>query len=89
MQSRRTRLEIMLSVLSAVDEGVSKPTRIMYSANMSWNPTRKMLEKLVDEGYLGVSEEPLGRRSRKRYEITEKGRNVLSYFSGAQELITL
>tara|TARA_B100001971_G_C17742257_1_gene311273 strand:- start:178 stop:417 length:240 start_codon:yes stop_codon:yes gene_type:complete len=79
----------MLTVLSAVDEGVRKPTRIMYSANMSWNPTKKMLEKLVEEGYLGVSEEPLGRRSRKSYEITEKGKTVLSYFSGAQEWISL
>ena len=89
MQSRRTRLEIMLSVLSAVEEGVNKPTRIMYAANMSWNPTKKILEKLVDEGFLGVTEEPLGRRSRKRYEITEKGKKVMSYFYGAQELISL
>ena len=66
-----------------------KPTRIMYSANMSWNPTKKMLEKLVDEGHLGVIEEPLDRRSRKKYEITEKGKSVLSYFNGAQELISL
>ena len=88
-QTRRTRLEIMLNVLSAVKEGVNKPTRIMYAANMSWNPTKKILEKLLDEGFLEVTEEPLGRRSKNRYEITEKGIKVLEYFYGAQELISL
>ncbi len=89
MNVRRTRLEIMLNVLTAVSDGVNKPTRIMYAANMSWNPTKKILEKLVGEGFLGVTEEPLGRRSKKRYEITEKGIKVLKYFYGAQELISL
>jgi len=89
MERRRTRLEIMLNVLNAVHDGVDKPTRIMYAANMSWNPTKKILEKLVGEGFLEVNEEPSGKRSKKRYEITEKGIKVLRYFYGAQELISL
>jgi predicted transcriptional regulator len=79
----------MLNVLSIVRDGVEKPTRIMYAANMSWNPTKKILEKLVGKGFLGVTEEPFGRRSKKRYVITEKGIKVLKYFYGAQELISL
>jgi len=89
MERRRTRLEIMLNVLNAVHDGVDKPTRIMYAANMSWNPTKKILEKLVGEGFLEVNEEPSGKRSKKRYGITEKGIKVLRYFYGAQELISL
>jgi len=89
MERRRTRLEIMLNVLGAVHDGVDKPTRIMYAANMSWNPTKKILEKLVGEGFLEVYEEPSGKRSKKRYQITEKGIKVLRYFYGAQELISL
>ncbi len=43
MSNRRSKLEITLDVLKAVRDGVDKPTRIMYVANMSWNPTQDML----------------------------------------------
>ena len=87
VQTRRTRLEILLSVLRAIKDGENKPTRIMYATNMSWIPTKKVLEKLVERGYIDVTEEPSGRRSKKRYEISEKGVKVLRYFNGAQELL--
>jgi len=50
MSARRSKLEIMLNVLGTIERGIDKPTRIMYSANMSWNPTQKVLDKLVKEG---------------------------------------
>ena len=89
MSNRRSKLEIMLKVLSAVHDGVDKPTRIMYAANMSWNPTQQVLNKLLDEGHLEVIEEPSNLRAKKRYRITEKGLNVLRYFKGAEELIKI
>jgi len=79
----------MLTVLGAVKSGIDKPTRIMYSANMSWNPTQRVLKKLVSEGHLEVIEEPSVQRAKKRYLITEKGASVLRYFRGAEELITI
>ena len=89
MSNRRSKLEIMLNVLGTIEGGVDKPTRIMYSANMSWNPTQKVLDKLVREGHITVTEEFGAQRAKKRYEITEKGRNVLKYFQGAEELINI
>ena len=79
----------MLTVLRAVNDGIDKPTRIMYSANMSWNPTQQVLKKLVEEGHIEVLEEPSNLREKKRYRITERGLNVLRYFKGAEELITM
>jgi predicted transcriptional regulator len=61
----------------------------MYAANMSWNPTKKVLKKLVDEGLLSVTEKAAGKRSKRRFDITEKGIKVMKYFYGAQELINL
>jgi predicted transcriptional regulator len=87
MQTRRTRLEILLGVLNAIKDGETKPTRIMYATNMSWTPTKKILTKLIDQGFIDVSEEPSGGRSKKRYDINEKGMHVLRYFNGAQELL--
>ncbi len=89
VQTRRTRLEILLGVLKAIKEGENKPTRIMYATNMSWTPTKKILTKLVDKGFIEVTEEPSGGRSKRRYEINEKGMSVLRYFNGARELLLI
>lgn len=89
MSERRSKLEILLTVLRTVKSGVDKPTRIMYAANMSWNPTQRVLKKLVSEGHLEVIEEPSVLRAKKRYVITEKGASVIRYFKGAEELINI
>ena len=89
MSSRRSKLDIQLEVLKAVREGVDKPTRIMYAANMSWNPVRKILDSLVDGGLLSVISNTVGNRAKRRYEITEKGVSVLNYFEGAKELVDI
>ena len=40
--TRRSKLEIMLTVLRAVNDGETKPTKIMYASNMSWNLTQRV-----------------------------------------------
>lgn len=87
MSRRRSRLDIVLKVLSAVREGVDKPTRIMYAANLSWRPTQRILSSLVQQGLLREIENTGSRRSKRRYEITEKGANVINYFERAKGLL--
>jgi len=89
MSSRRSKLEIQLDILNAVREGVEKPTRIMYAANMSWSPVKKMLDSLVDREFLTVISTIGGKTVRNRYEITEKGLSVLTYFKGAKKLVDI
>jgi predicted transcriptional regulator len=89
MPARRSKLDLVLGVLRAVRDGVDKPTRIMYAVNLSWKPTQKILDSLVGQGLLSESEETGSRRSKKKYEITEKGVGVLRYFDGAQQLIDI
>ena len=59
----------------------------MYAANLSWNPTQNVLSKLLEQGLIQEFEVESGSRTKKRYDITEKGINVLRYFEGANELI--
>ena len=87
MEKRRSRLEIMLEVLSAVINGIDKPTRIMYAVNLSWRPTQSILSSLVDQSLLTMKETPGRGRSKRSYGITEKGTNVLTYFDGLKEII--
>ena len=87
MSRRRSRLEIILSILSAVKDEMDKPTNIIYAVNLSWKPTRRMLSDLVEQGLLEVRMASGNGSSKKRYVITEKGVNVLDYFEEANEIL--
>ena len=89
MQKRRSKLDIVLNVLSAVKGGVDKPTRIMYATNLSWKPTQRILANLVEQGLLREYGDTGSKRSKRRYEITEKGADVLRYFDNAKGLIDI
>ncbi len=85
MTSKRSRLEIYVDVLKTIKKGTHKPTRIMYRTNLSWKPLMKVLGSLADQGLITVGKEG----NHKLYEITEKGKNVLQYFSRAMESIKI
>jgi len=83
MLSKRSKLEIYIDVLNAIRKGTYKPTKIMYRTNLSWKPLMEILDSLTSQELIRVKEED----SHKVYEITEKGRNVLEYFSRAMQSI--
>jgi len=91
MTRRRSKLEIYLDVLRVIEEGVHKPTRIMYGANLSWKPLQQVLRSLLDQGLIIEIDVSDGgdKRTTKHYEITQKGENVLRYFDRARRLIEL
>lgn len=86
---RRSKLDIMIKVLSIIRDGEHKPTKIMYAANMSWNLTQRVFEDLVEQDMLSIQEMPGAKRSVKRYDLTEKGEKVLEYFEGAKTLLNI
>lgn len=91
MKHRRSRLEIHLDVLYTIRNGAKKPTRIMYSANLSWKPLQRTLDSLIHQN-LVITVNPVDlkdNRTRICYEITQKGENVLNYFNKARALLTL
>ena len=61
----------------------------MYAANMSWEPAKKVLNRLVDGGLLSAITDTVGNGSKRRFEITEKGVSVINYFEGAKELVDI
>jgi len=74
LRRRRSRREMMLDILEAVREGAEGPTRIMYKANLSWFICQDLLEQLVKRGSIRPVE-----GTRKRYELTPKGSDILSW----------
>lgn len=91
MKNRRSKLEIYLDILNVIKEGNTKPTRIMYGANLSWKLLQGVLGSLVSQGL--IDEVDLSRSRDKRtnrvYQVTKKGDNVIRYFNHAKELIVV
>lgn len=85
MSRHRSRLEILLNILSVVKCGKDKPTNIVYATNTSWNRTQGMMSHLVEQGLLEVRIS--SGVSKRRYSITDKGVKVLDYFEKAQEIL--
>ena len=91
MKLRRSRLEVHLDVLYTIRNGVRKPTRIMYGANLSWKPLQRVLASLIRQD-LVIEVEPVNPRDKRTsvcYDLTQKGENVLGYFNKARALLEL
>ena len=84
LSTRRSGFQIAVDVLTVIGEGEDRPTRIMYASNLSWNSLRGTLDLLVAKGYV---DEALMNQRKKRYSITGKGMDVLSYYDRLETLI--
>ncbi|MCW4048370.1 MAG: winged helix-turn-helix domain-containing protein [Candidatus Bathyarchaeota archaeon] len=87
MSPRRSSFQIAVDVLSVMHEGESRPTRIMYASNLSWNTLKSTLDLLVNKGYTQESIGVGGRQ--KQYFITPSGLNVLRYYDRLEELVKI
>ena len=74
--TRRSRLEIYFDILDVIERGVTKPTQVMYNTNLSWATLQDIFETLIQGGFITEEME----KNAKRYLVTEKGRNALSYY---------
>jgi predicted transcriptional regulator len=89
MKNRRSKLEIYLEVLKVIKEGTTKPTRIMYGANLSWKLVQGVLNSMVDQGLIKAIDMSTSRDKRTNtvYQVTNKGDSVIRYFDRAKRLI--
>ena len=88
---RRSRLEIYLDVLWAIKGGISKPTRIMYEANLSWKPLQRILSSMIEQDLIAEIDATRNRDKRTNtiYEITQKGENIIHYFNRGKEFLKI
>jgi predicted transcriptional regulator len=89
MKNRRSKLEIYLDVLKVIKEGTTKPTRIMYGANLSWKLLQGILNSMVGQDLIEEIDvsESRDKRTNKIYQVTTKGDSVIRYFDRAKGLI--
>ena len=73
-------MEMICDILEVVSAGPTKPTHILYKANMSWKVLSSYLDFLTSSGMLDKEDQEGGKRS--TYRLTTKGRKVLSLYDG-------
>ena len=84
----------MINVLNVIQSGETKPTRIMYGANLSWKICSEILDSLVSQELVETMDtsESIRKRDKRtstEYKITSKGQNVIKYFNQAKGLINI
>ena len=88
MSSRRSRFEIYVDVLTEIMNGSQKPTKIMYAANLSYKPLKDILQSLLDQGLIDEEDGRIkDKRTKVKYCLTQKGVNVVRYYSKAKDLV--
>jgi predicted transcriptional regulator len=73
-------MEVELDILRAINEGVDRPTRIMYRTNLSWSVMQSFLVILESRNLVQAKRE----NGRTLYFLTEKGNNLLSTYDSVK-----
>jgi predicted transcriptional regulator len=80
---RRSRLELNLDVLKAIYNGRQAPSRVVYAANLSYDRVVNCIEFLVEQNLV----QRIEGITKKRYTITDRGKNVINYFYEIEKLM--
>jgi predicted transcriptional regulator len=66
-------MQVELDILRVINEGIDRPTRIMYRTNLSWSVMQSFLTILESRGLVQIKKE----NGRTIYSLTDKGNNLL------------
>jgi predicted transcriptional regulator len=89
MGSRRSRLELIFDILSAIQNkgGRIKPTHLMYKSNLSHKLLNHYLEELIGKEMVTIEEEYVKKKQtpNKTVVISDKGLGFLAEFRRMRE----
>jgi len=75
---KRSREEIITSILSVCSEGAGK-TRVVYQTNLNFKTINPYLELLIKNGMIEIKE-----GQNRIYQTTDKGKELLKSFKAIQ-----
>lgn len=86
MAKKRERLEIIKDILKAIRESKNKikPTRLLYSSNLSPQMFKDYVDELMEKGFLSMNEE---KKEKKTFSLTAKGQNFLEEYRQIENFI--
>lgn len=78
MAKKRERLEVIKDILRVVRESRSiKPTRLLYSSNLSPQMFKEYVNELLKKGFIKMNDEG---DNKKTFSITNKGNEFLQQY---------
>ena len=84
MAKKREKLEIIRDVLSAINtRGGIKPTRLLYSSNLSPQMFKEYTGMLIEKNFI----KELVESGKKKFSLTSKGRGFLQEYVVIENLI--
>jgi len=71
-------MQVIADILRVIEseDGMTKPTHILYKANLSHKLLKDYINTLLQKGFIEVVIE----KNRTYYKITEKGKNFINEF---------
>lgn len=77
MAKKRERLEIINDILSVIrDNSKIKPTRLLYSSNLSPQMFKEYINELLDKSFV----EEVKEKNKRFYSLTDKGYKFLERY---------
>ncbi|NMB66623.1 hypothetical protein GYA25_01005 [Candidatus Woesearchaeota archaeon] len=85
---KRERLEIIKDILLSVKEKRNiKPTRLLYSSNLSPQMFKEYVNELLSKGFILMNTEKYKGKEKKFISLTEKGNSFLNEYKVIENFI--
>lgn len=85
MVKKRERLDIIKDILSSIRENRNiKPTRLLYSSNLSPQMFKEYINELISKGFIKID---INENEKKTFSLTKKGNQFLEEYRVIENFI--
>jgi len=85
MARKRERLEVIRDILKVIQESRKiKPTRLLYSSNLSPQMFKDYINELLQKGFIKFE---IDKKEKKEFSLTKKGQEFLQKYKIIEEFV--
>lgn len=86
MAKKRERLDIIKDILTVIRSSRNhiKPTRLLYSSNLSPQMFKEYVNELVSKGFIKIE---IDKDEKKTFSLTKKGQDFLIEYKVIEEFV--
>ncbi|MBU1129067.1 MAG: hypothetical protein KJ949_00355 [Nanoarchaeota archaeon] len=85
MTKKRERLQVIRDILDSIRKTRNiKPTRLLYSSNLSPQMFKEYVNELISKGFMKID---IDKKDKKTFSLTPKGFEFLQEYKAIENLI--
>ena len=85
MSKKRERLEVIKDILNSIRQGRNiKPTRLLYSSNLSPQMFKEYINELLSKKFINLE---VDKKEKKTFSITTKGMEFLQEYKVIENFV--